>query len=311
MSIREISFKSFNERDVIKGFIYTPIVQPKACVQVVHGFGEHSRRYIHLIYKLLDEGFVVCADDHVGHGLTAAFNDTWGDFGHKGYMTTTEDENTLRNLVLKDYPNLPYIMFGHSWGSMIARNYASVYGNGMTGLIICGTAAMLPNVPDLAKEMKELIDEGKGSEVKPEFLMRMFAGMVDRYENPKTPNDWIATDQGVVLDHSQDPFNNLNNPPTIQSLYDVGHILQMIEGESWAEKVPKDLPIYNIAGDQDPVGNYGEGVYKVSNWLWNTGHKVTTKVYSNYRHEIHNEPEIREEVESGIIQFINSIIINK
>lgn len=43
------------------------------------------------------------------------------------------------------------------------------------------------------------------------------------------------------------------------------------------------LPIYNIAGDQDPVGEYGVGVYQVSNWLVQTRHNVTTKLYSGYR----------------------------
>jgi alpha-beta hydrolase superfamily lysophospholipase len=69
--------------------------------------------------------------------------------------------------------------------------------------------------------------------------------------------------------------------------------------------VPKKLPIYNIAGDQDPVGNYGEGVYQVSNWLAETGHNsITTKLYSGYRHEIHNHREIRDEVVDGIINFV-------
>ena len=75
-------------------------------------------------------------------------------------------------------------------------------------------------------------------------------------------------------------------------------MMEQIEGTKWADKVPIDLPIYNIAGDQDPVGEYGVGVYQVSNWLIQTGHTVTTKLYSGYRHEIHNYAEIKNEVES-------------
>ncbi len=309
MAIREISFKSFNERDTIKAWVYTPVTPPRAIVQVVHGFGEHSRRYMHMILSMLDSGFIVCADDHVGHGKTAADGNSWGDFGEKGYMTCAEDEHTLRGIVTKEFPELPFVMFGHSWGSMIARNYAAKYGDGLSGLIICGTAAEMSNIKNAISGLEALISQGKGKEVNPEVFMQIFAGMTDRYDNPKTPNDWICTDPGVVLDHASDPFNNLSNPPNIQSLYDFAYQIEKITGTEWAEKVPKDLSIYNIAGDQDPVGNYGEGVYQVSNWLWNTGHrKVTTKVYSNYRHEIHNEPKIREEVEAGIIQFINSVI---
>ena len=57
-----------------------------------------------------------------------------------------------------------------------------------------------------------------------------------------------------------------------------------------------------------PVGEYGVGVYQVSNWLVQTGHNVTTKLYSGYRHEIHNYAEIKNEVEAGIIAFMDKAL---
>ena len=62
-----------------------------------------------------------------------------------------------------------------------------------------------------------------------------------------------------------------------------------------AAKVPTHIKIYNIAGDQDPVGQYGRGVYEVTNWLIDTGHDVKTTLYSGYRHEIHNYPDLKTE----------------
>jgi alpha-beta hydrolase superfamily lysophospholipase len=113
----------------------------------------------------------------------------------------------------------------------------------------------------------------------------------------------------VVADHAADPFNNLANPPTNQSNYDLAELVAVITGKEWAEKVPAALPVYNIAGDQDPVGNYGEGVYTVANWLAETGRRrVVTKIYSGHRHEIHNDRDIREEVTDGIVSFINGIL---
>ena len=82
--LHEVKFKSFNERDEVYGWIYVPAAKPKGIVQVIHGFGEHSRRYLHMIVKFLDAGYIVAADDHVGHGKTALENDTWGDWGDKG-----------------------------------------------------------------------------------------------------------------------------------------------------------------------------------------------------------------------------------
>ena len=42
MSIREISFPSANGRDTIKAWSYSPLGQPKAIVQLIHGYGELS-----------------------------------------------------------------------------------------------------------------------------------------------------------------------------------------------------------------------------------------------------------------------------
>ena len=53
MSIREINFPSANGRDTIKAWAYTPLGKPRAVIQLIHGFGEHSRRYLHMISKFL------------------------------------------------------------------------------------------------------------------------------------------------------------------------------------------------------------------------------------------------------------------
>ena len=103
------------------GFMYLP-AKPKGIVQVIHGFGEHSRRYFHMIVKFMDAGYIVAADDHVGHGKTAMYNDTWGDWGDAGFHTMMEDEHKLKEIVSKMYPDLPYFMFGHSMGSFITRD---------------------------------------------------------------------------------------------------------------------------------------------------------------------------------------------
>jgi len=311
MAFQEIEFQSFNQQDIIKAWIYTPIRSPRGVVQLVHGFGEHSRRYLHMILKLNEAGYVVAADDHVGHGKTAYDSGNWSDWGEQGYMTMAEDEHILRQMVQEKYPDLPYFMFGHSMGSMIARGYAASYGEGLAGLLLCGTSGVFPKAGEMVPVLKKLIDEGRGEEIDPALLGEFLGWMTERIENPASLNDWISGDPDVVADHANDPFNNFTTPPNIRSLYYFGMMMETIVGKEWAGKVPAAIPIYNIAGDQDPVGQYGEGVYAVSNWLAETGHKVKTKVYSGYRHEIHNYRDIRDEVEAGIIDFMNSMIETK
>lgn len=308
MAMEEIRFTSFNEKDMVKGWIYTPIREPQGIVQIVHGFGEHSRRYMHMILALNDAGFIVAADDHVGHGKTAYDSGNWSDWGKKGYMTMAEDEHILRGIVQEKYPYLPYVMFGHSMGSMIARSCAAVYGDDMNGLIICGTSGTFPTARDTITALEKEIEAGREDQVDPAYLDQLMGWMTERIPNPNTANDWISIDPDVVSDHANDPFNNFTSPPNIRSIYYFAKMMTEIDGKVWAEKVPAGLPIYNIAGDQDPVGQYGEGVYKVSNALIDTGHHVTTRLYPGYRHEIHNNREIRDEVVAGIIDFVQKVV---
>lgn len=303
--LHEVQFPSFNERDTVYGWIYVPAVKPKGIVQIIHGFGEHSRRYLHMIVKFMDAGYIVAADDHVGHGKTALENDTWGDWGDKGVHTMMEDEHTLTTIVKEKYPDLPYFLFGHSMGSMISRDYIATYGEELNGVTLCGTCGVFRHAEEAAELLKKLIEEGKGKETDPSIVENLMGWMCEYCGDVKLGNEWICDDAYVQQDHAADPFDAFTKPTNNQSMYDFTQMMSVILGTEWAEKVPTALPIYNIAGDMDPVGEYGEGVYAVSNWLHSTGHDVKTKLYSGYRHEIHNYADIKNEVEDGIVEFMD------
>ena len=307
--LHEVKFPSFNERDQVYGWIYVPACKPIGIIQLIHGFGEHSRRYLHMITSFMEAGYIVTADDHVGHGKTALENDTWGNWGDKGPSTMMEDEKKLHDLVVEKYPDLPYFMFGHSMGSFITRQYIAKYGKDLAGATICGTTGVWPNLDDNIAIVKKLVDEGKGYDSDPTlggtFMGWMFARCK---EGVKLGNEWICDDPYVQNDHAEDPFDAFTKPTSNRAWYYFLLMMKDITGEVWAEKVPDELPIYNIAGDQDPVGSWGEGVYQTSNWLAETGHKVKTKLYSGYRHEIHNYDDLKAEVEKGIVDFFKSCL---
>ncbi len=309
--LHEVSFKSFNERDTVYGWVYVPAAKPKGIVQLVHGFGEHSRRYFHMIVRYLEAGYIVAADDHVGHGKTAMENDSWGNWGEKGPHTMMEDEHKLKELVQEMYPGIPYFMFGHSMGSMITRDFMTKYGDELDGAIICGTPGVINVSEETMAKIQKLIDEGKGDEADPDLTVELIGWMCERCGEIKLGNEWICHDEYVQTDHALDPFDAFTKPTTNRSLRDFVNMFAQITGVEWAENVPTKLPIYNIAGDEDPVGQYGEGVYQVANWLISTGHNVKTKIYSGYRHEIHNYADIKNEVSDGIIEFLDSISMAK
>ena len=167
--LHEISFKSYNQRDDIQAWIYVPAETPKGIVQLVHGFGEHSRRYLHMIAAFVEAGYIVAADDHTGHGKTAVVNGVWGDWGDKGYAVMREDEHTLHRLTREKYPDLPYSFYGHSMGSFITRDYIAHYGEGLAGATLCGTCGDFRGANEVAVQLDQAIAEGRGAESDPAY----------------------------------------------------------------------------------------------------------------------------------------------
>ncbi|MBQ7859223.1 MAG: alpha/beta fold hydrolase, partial [Faecalibacterium sp.] len=218
------------------------------------------------------------------------------------------DEKSLHDIAVAAYPDLPYFMFGHSWGSMLARGYAALYGEDLKGLLLCGVVSQLEGCSALQNDaaFDAEITEGRGAQNGLAWMAKAFAGMTDRYPDATSPNDWIAKDPRVVADHAADPFNCFN--PTTQLMYDLVALYRFIEADDWAGKLPAGLPCYLIAGDMDPCANYGEGLYHVANQLAKAGHPTTVRAYTGWRHEIHNERPIRCEVEAGLIEFINGVL---
>ena len=307
--LHEVHFSSYNGRDEVQGWVYVPARKPRGIIQLVHGFGEHSRRYLRMIVRFMDAGFIVAADDHVGHGKTAVVNNRWGDWGTKGYEVMREDEHALSGLVRGMYPDLPLFMFGHSMGSFIARDYAAHYEDELSGLVICGTSGAFPHLEEGKAMLQAAVDAGRGEEPHAEAAGVLMGWMFGRCEEGvRLGNEWICHDPCVQTDHAEDPFDAFTKPTTARAFLYFCEMIEVITGEDWARKVPAALPVYSIAGDQDPVGQFGAGVYQVSNWLTDTGHRVTTKLYTGYRHEIHNYRDIQGEVEDGIIAFINGVL---
>lgn len=111
--------------------------EPRAVIQICHGMMEHIRRYDRFARALCDRGFVVCGDDHLGHGRTAEQPEDLGYFGETdGWKHMAEDELLLRREMQRRYPDKPYFLLGHSMGSFITRRVIALDGEGLAGLYL-------------------------------------------------------------------------------------------------------------------------------------------------------------------------------
>jgi alpha-beta hydrolase superfamily lysophospholipase len=107
---------------------------PKAIVQIVHGFAEHSGRYLNVVNDLVPLGYAVYADDHRGHGRSEGMRNYVDSFDQ-----FIEDEKILYDILKEKHPDLPVFLLGHSMGSLISIHVINEYENLYEGLILSGT----------------------------------------------------------------------------------------------------------------------------------------------------------------------------
>ena len=280
----------------------------KGIFQIVHGMAEHTDRYEEFAKFLTTIGFAVFAADHVGHGRSVKTDDDLGYFGEKdGWKAFIDDAHNVTLRAKKEFPGVPVVLFGHSMGSFIARCYISQYADDIDAAIICGTSGPNP-AAGMGIFLANTIAKIKGSKHRSQTINSIAFGAYNKRCASKDDNGfgWLSTDKEIVKKYNADPLCGF--PFTAKGFTDLFNVLDNCSKKECFEKTPANLPIYLIAGKEDPVGSYGPGVEKVYNEYIKTGHKkVTIKLYDRMRHEILNEFG-KEEVYVNIAQWCQKIL---
>ena len=274
----------------------------RAVLQIAHGMAEHFERYEKFIDVLTNNGIAVFTNDHLGHGKSVSGEDEKGYFGPDGWHVMVADCRRLYEIARKEYPDQPYYFFGHSMGSFVARAFAREYGKDLSGAIFCGTGGKNPAV-GMGITIANTIAKSKGDHYRSKFVDGMAFGAYNKKFEKRTPFDWLTRDTDVVDAYIADP--DCGFLFTVNGFAGLFGVLKSVSGADWYNEVPADLPILLIAGDMDPVGNYGKGVTQVGNDLKATGHKAVKMIlYKDCRHEILNESQMFDTVCGDVKQFI-------
>lgn len=273
---------------------WEPEGAPKAVLQIVHGIAEYIERYDDFARFLNGLGYVVVAEDHMGHGQTVGTQGTQGYF-EGGWFTAVSDSYALLRKTKAEYPELPYVLFGHSMGSFMARTILEVYpDSGIAAAVICGTGwqprAILPGAIGICQLACRKVGEKNPSQT---LQNMVFGGYNKRVEHPRTEYDWLTRDAKEVDAYIAHPSCGFT--ATTGLLRDMLTGIRFIERKQNLAKMDKDLPVLFIAGGDDPVGNYGKGVTKAAEEFRKAGMKdVSCRLFPLGRHEILNEINRRE-----------------
>lgn len=275
----------------------------RAVVQICHGMAEYIDRYEEFAIWLSQKGYYVNGHDHLGHGKSVRSEEDYGYFpDQKGNECVIGDIRKLFLATRKNYPDCPYFMMGHSMGSFLLRQYIQKYGNELDGAVIMGTGYQ-PYPLLLAGELLcGVIGKVRGSHYRSRLVDGMAFGSYNKkFEPGKTGREWLSAEEENVSCYEADPLCGF--------LFTVGGYRQMFRGmrtltKKGVKKIPKDLPVLFVSGSQDPVGDFGAGVWKVYEQFRDVGMTdVTIRLFPEDRHEILHEKdrlEVFEEIESWL-----------
>lgn len=283
---REFTFDGADGRKVFC-YRWSSNKPTRGVLQIAHGMGEHALRYLEPLTPIIESGIVVYANDHRGHGRTAASKDELGDFGSRGFPALADDMAILSRLIRREHPQQKIILLGHSMGSFALQVYLPEHSDLIDGAVISGSAAM------------DLLAAGFGKGVTLDSI-----GSGDA--KPRTPFDWLSRDEREVDKYIADPLCGFSaKDASRDTMFAAG--LKASEMEE-IKKIRRDLPIYLFAGDKDPVNNRMEWLTPLVDRYRAAGVKdVTFDWHKDGRHEMLNETN-RAEVVANLGRWIDRVI---
>lgn len=287
---KEVMLTSTDGVNNLRVIVWETQNTPKAIMQISHGMIEYMDRYDEFAEFLNSRDILVIGNDHLGHGPAVKSDDDLGYFGPGKNITVVNDLHAVTEYAKKTYgDNIPFVLFGHSMGSFMAREYIMTYGNEIDAAIICGTGYTPRAVLGFGRALTSIIGVIKGEKNHPSLIQKIaFGAYLKKIPNAKTGSDWLSRDEEIVNKYINGKYTTFTF--SVNGYKTLFGALAFIEKKANIKKTPTDLPIFMIAGDEDPVGNYGQGVKIVYNQYKSLGVKdLVLKLYEGYRHEIHNE----------------------
>ena len=279
-----------------------------ANVIIMTGMEETSIRYDEFAKYLNNEGFDVYCIDSFGQG-----ENVLPDLSNLGVWPTSgfrKQVQVVDALVKKlRITCIPTFIFSHSMGSFLAQDYIQRYTHHVSKVVLCGSSGKNP-ATGIGYTLAKLIVNKKNQYEKAKLLNKLMFGNFNKgIQNPRTPYDWLSFNEANVDKYIADPLCGFgpNNSFCLEFLKGLNRLYK----RKFLEKIRKDLDLFIICGEGDPVSQYGKGVEKLDK-MYKKLHltNVSTKVYPNMRHEILQENN-REEVFKDIADFFKKDLEKK
>lgn len=267
----EFSWTNPNGNDVYA--VEWKVPNARAVIGLIHGVGEHCRRYDHLAAWFNKEGIAIVGYDRQGFGRSE------GKRGHSANLGELLDE--IGHLTVeceRRYPDTPVFLYGHSMGGMLLLRYLIKRHPRISGAILSA-----PHIQLAFKPSPVLVGIGK--------LMRTLK-----------PNLTLTND----LD-----LDKLSRSPEVRPAYEADPLvhrklsaqlgIDMLESgqeiDAWSGSLP--VPTLLMHSTADGVTSYAAS----ADFARRNPDQLTFQSWEGLFHELHNEPE-KEEVFAAVLSWL-------
>ena len=273
MKHSEFEFKTFDGLSLF-GQSWQPEDQPRAVVCLVHGMGEHSGRYVHVADRLTKAGYALFTFDIRGHGKSS------GPRGHTpSYEALMKDIPSLLEVADKQFPQLPFFLYGHSLGGNLVLNYILRHQPQLKGVIVTDPWLRLAFEPPAFK-----VTLGKVmNKIWPSFSQS--SGLDTK-----------------ALSHDPHVVRAYENDPLVHDHISARMFIGIYQSGQWALEHASEfsLPLLLMQGGDDKIISVEAG----REFADKIKENCTLKIWDGLYHEIHNEPE-KEEVFKYLIDWLD------
>lgn len=265
---------------------------PKAVVQMIHGILEHKDRYQDFANYLAEHGYAVVTSDNRGHG------DSTNAKNPLGHMPSVErmvaDQVAITHFAKEQYPEVPMYLYGHSFGSILARNYLQAHDQEIDKLLLTGTVCYQKLAP-VGLKLADFANKYVGKE-QHSWLLKKLSGYGE------LDKSWLTNDLEQIAKANKDPkmipgYDNIG----VTTIWEADYALK--QKEKYACQNP-DLRILSITGEDDVKITGGpKGLADTKATLEAIGyHAIEILEFPNMKHEVLNEID-NKKVYARILAF--------
>ncbi|MCB0869436.1 MAG: lysophospholipase [Solirubrobacterales bacterium] len=244
---------------------WAPVGEPGYVVLLAHGYAEHAGRHAELAERLEQDGAVVYAPDHWGHGYSG---------GDRALVDEAdvllEDFCRVYDLAKAEHPDLPLLLIGHSMGGLLATLFLQEAGRPVDAVVL--SSPLLGGNPGLEALLE--LDEIPEIPIDPSVISR-----------DEIAQDAYLNDELVY----HGPFRR----ETLEGL--VSTVARAQEGPGFGEQ-----PLLWLHGEGDMLVPFDPTREVVENLA---GPGTEKKTYPEARHELFHETN-KDEVFTDVFEFI-------